>query len=285
MLTEADGSSRPLLHPEDKVTGIRYRLLPMTRSIIAELFTCEQAQQHLQIVERELRFPDGVRLMSEPAVYHGGLEKLFRRAETAANVGREIGLQYVHAHLRYAEALAKVGDAEKLWTALQVVNPVALAEVVPNAARRQSNVYFSSSDADFADRYEAAKRWSELKTGQVAVRGGWRLYSSGPGLYLHKIRSCLLGLRESFGEIIFDPVLPRCLDGVGAEVTLAGRPVTVRYQVRDGAFGPRRLRINGVELIGLQRSENPYRLGGLRVPLGELQRRLTDGANLIEIEL
>src|SRR5208283_5578785 len=111
--------------------------------------------------------PDGARLMSEPATYRGGLEHLFKRAETAANVGREVGLQYVHAHIRYAEALAKVGDADGLWTALQVVNPVALVQSVPNALPRQSNVYFSSSDADFGDRIEAAKRWAELKTGEV----------------------------------------------------------------------------------------------------------------------
>jgi hypothetical protein len=31
--------------------------------------------------------------MSEPATYHGGSERLFKRSDTAANVGREIGLQ------------------------------------------------------------------------------------------------------------------------------------------------------------------------------------------------
>ncbi|MEI9999435.1 MAG: hypothetical protein WDO13_09830 [Verrucomicrobiota bacterium] len=33
------------------------------------------------------------------------------------------------------------------------------------------------------------------------MKGGWRIYSSGPGLYLHKVVSCLLGWRESFGEV------------------------------------------------------------------------------------
>ena len=63
---------RPLLHPADRVTGIRYRLLPMTQAVLAELFTPDQARHHLDIVARELRFPDGVRLMSEPSAYHGG---------------------------------------------------------------------------------------------------------------------------------------------------------------------------------------------------------------------
>ena len=185
LVVAADGKGRPLLHPQDSVTGIRYRLLPMSRSILAELFTPEEAVRHAAIVVDELLYPDGARLMSEPAAYAGGLERLFKRADTAANVGREIGLMYVHAHLRYAEAMAKLGEAAKLWEALQVVNPVGLREVVAQALPRQSNVYFSSSDADFRDRIEAAQRWGELRSGSVRVRGGWRLYSSGPGLFIH----------------------------------------------------------------------------------------------------
>ncbi|MFA5058255.1 MAG: hypothetical protein WC485_09095, partial [Opitutaceae bacterium] len=266
LITEPDGSARPLLHPRDRVTNIRYRLLPMTRSILAELFTADEAARHLQIIDSHLCFPDGVRLMSEPAVYHGGCEQLFKRGDTAANVGREIGLQYVHAHLRHAEARAKVGDAAGLWTALQAVNPVELSQVVPNAAIRQSNVYFSSSDADFADRYEAAARWPELRAGRVAVRGGWRLYSSGPGLFIHTVRSALLGLRESFGDLIFDPVLPRSLDGLAAVAMICGRRVELRYRVRQGSFSPRTVTVNGVRCDADRRESNPYRPGGAVIP-------------------
>jgi CRISPR-associated protein Csx3 len=223
--------------------------------------------------------------MSEPASYHGGRERLFKRAETAANVGREIGLQYVHAHLRYAEAMAKVGDADALWWALQVANPVGLRAVVPNAAPRQSNVYFSSSDADFPTRLEAATRWNDLRTGRVAVRGGWRLYSSGPGLFLHKVRACLLGVRESFGDVVFDPVLPRSLDGLVARLTLIGRTVDVTYRVRGASFGVSRIVVNGTLLPLAAREPNPYRVGGCRVPVATLSEGLDRAANAIHVEL
>jgi CRISPR-associated protein Csx3 len=285
LVHEGDGRFRPLLHPSDRVTGIRYRLLPMTRSVLAELLTPAEAAHHAALIEAELSFSDGVRLMSEPAIYQGGLEKLFKRAETAANVGREIGLQYVHAHIRYAEAMAKVGDADRLWQALQVVNPVGLERVVPGAVARQSNVYFSSSDADFADRVEAAARWSELRAGRVPVRGGWRLYSSGPGLYLHKIRSCLLGLRESFGDVVFDPVLPRNLDGLTAETHLLGRSVQLHYRVKAGTSAPTAITVNGTRLTGTRREQNPYRPGGLSVAGSELAALLRPADNRIEIEL
>jgi CRISPR-associated protein Csx3 len=285
LVREVDGTSRPLLHPTDRVTGIRYRLLPMTRAILAELFTPEEARQHLDVVARELRYTDGVRLMSEPAPYHGGCERLFKRAETAANVGREIGLQYVHAHLRYAEAAAKVGDAEALWWALQVANPVGLSEVVPGAAPRQSNVYFSSSDAEFSDRLEAAARWHELRTGRITVRAGWRLYSSGPGLFLHKVRTCLLGVRESFGDVVFDPVLSPRLDGLVASLRLRGRAVELRYRVREAPCGPSRIVVNGTPLTMAARDSNPYRAGGWRVPAMRLLALLNEQTNTVEIEL
>jgi CRISPR-associated protein Csx3 len=282
---EDDGAWRPLLHPTDAATGIRYRLLPMTRAVLAELFTPEEARRHLDVIERELRFPDGVRLMSEPIPYQGGCARLFQRAETAANVGREIGLQYLHAHLRYAEAMAKVGDAEALWWALQVANPVGLTDVVPHAASRQSNVYFSSSDADFADRLDAAARWDELRSGRVAVRAGWRLYSSGPGIFLGNVRACLLGVRESFGDVVFDPVLPRRLDGMIAYVTLLDRTVELRYRVRDASFGASGVVVNGARLSPTARDRNPYRVGGWRVPASALSGLLSRERNTIEIEL
>lgn len=285
LVHEQGDSYRPLLHPSDRVTGIRHRLLPMTRSVLAELFTPDEARRHADLIEAALKFPDGVRLMSEPAAYHGGLEKLFKRADTAANVGREIGLQYVHAHLRYAEAMAKLGDADRLWAALQVANPVGLAAVVPNAVARQANVYFSSSDADFADRLQAAAGWAALRAGEVAVRGGWRLYSSGPGLFLHKVRSCLAGVRESFGDVVFDPVLPRSLDGLEASTHLLGRPVRLRYSVRHGTSAPRAIVVNGTAVARAATEENPYRPGGWRVAGSELASLFRPDDNRIEIEL
>ena len=272
VVADPDGTLRPLLHPSDAVTGIRYRLLPMTRSILAELFTAEEAARHMSLVTRELLYPDGVRLMSEPATYHGGLEHLFRRAETAANVGREIGLQYVHAHLRYAEAMAKLGDAERLWTALQVVNPVGIGEVVANALPRQSNVYFSSSDADFHDRVEAARRWEELRTGSVRLRGGWRLYSSGPGTV--SSRGARLPARASGNRSATWSSTPCC-----RAASTGSRPA------RPCATGPWRCAIRRWPLLRPERgdrerdgahrrasgSANPYRAGGLRFQEDALQ--------------
>ena len=212
-----------LLHPSDTRTGLRYSLLPMTRSIIGGLFTEEQARRHLRLIREHLLDPDGVRLMDRPVAYHGGPERVFRRAESAAFLGREIGLMYVHAHLRYGEAMAVLGQADALWDALQVANPVTVAERVANASQRQRNAYFSSSDAAFPDRYRASAEWERVREGTVAADGGWRVYSSGPGLYTNLLLCRALGIRRRFGERVVEPVLPRGLGPVSLERTIDGR--------------------------------------------------------------
>jgi cellobiose phosphorylase len=204
-----------LLHPTDERTGLHYSLIPMTQAIIGGLFTPEQARHHLGVINDHLLFPDGARLMDKPAIYSGGLEKLFRRAESSSFFGREIGLMYVHSHLRYCEALAKEGDAEGLWDALALVNPIAVTERLPQASLRQRNTYFSSSDAAFLDRYVASAEWSRVKAGTVAVDGGWRIYSSGPGVYTRAIVELLLGRRRHFGKRVEKPLLPGVMKASG----------------------------------------------------------------------
>src|SRR5947207_14766762 len=119
----------------------------MTRSIIAGLFTPEQAQHHLRIIREHLLFPDGTRLIDRPVAYQGGPERIFRRAESASYFGRAIGLLYIHAHLRYGEAMAVQGDADALWDALLVANPRGVTEGVANAAPPQGNAYVSRRHA------------------------------------------------------------------------------------------------------------------------------------------
>src|SRR2546430_8443794 len=111
------GSLELLLHPSDTRTGFKYSLLPMTQCIIGGLFTRRQAEHHLRLIREHLLFPDGARLLDRPIAYRGGPQIMFRRAESSSFFGREIGLMYVHAHLRYAQAMAVLGETEAFWDA------------------------------------------------------------------------------------------------------------------------------------------------------------------------
>lgn len=224
----AGGPPELLLHPTDTRTGLSCSLLPMTRAIIGGLFTAEQARHHLGLIRAHLLFPDGARLMDRPVRYRGGPEQVFRRAESAAFFGREIGLMYVHAHIWYGEALAVLGEADALWEALLVANPITVTERLAHASPRQRNAYFSSSDAAFADRYAADAEWPRVKAGSIPVDGGWRIYSSGPGLYTHLLLAHAFGIRRRFGERVGEAVLPASLSDVGVEVDLDGRTVPWR---------------------------------------------------------
>ena len=204
----------------------------MTGGIVAGLFTPEQARHHLGLIADHLSFPDGVRLMDRPVAYHGGVERVFRRAESASFFGREIGLMYVHAHLRQGEAYAQLGEADALWQALQVINPVSVAERVGNASPRQRNTYFSSSDSAFRDRYLASSEWERARDGTIAADGGWRVYSSGPGLYTNLLLGYALGIRRHFGERRINPVLPSWLGPVTLEMQIGERQVREVFLAR-----------------------------------------------------
>jgi 1,2-beta-oligoglucan phosphorylase len=143
---------------------------------------------------------------------------MFRRAETSSFFGREIGLMYVHAHLRYAEAMAVLGEAEALWEALQLANPIAVTDRLAQALPRQRNAYFSSSDAAFPDRYAASDEYWQVKAGKVGVEGGWRIYSSGPGIYTGILVCDVLGLRRRWGKRAVHPLLPTAHNDMTVEL-------------------------------------------------------------------
>jgi cellobiose phosphorylase len=255
-----------LLHPDDMQTGIRLRLLPLTRSILAGLVDHGQARRNAEQIERRLLCPDGVRLTDAPARYAGGVSTLFARAEQAANVGREIGLMYTHAHIRYVEAMAALGDAEAAYRGLLVVNPIGIEKVVPNALPRQANAYFSSSDAAFDDRYRFARDFAAVRDGAIPVRGGWRVYSSGGGIYLARLIQDVYGLTVCESGILLDPVLPSDCDGDALDVRLFGKMHMLVYHVSNRA---------GVKTVsvdcGGKRVSCPYRTGGLFLARRELE--------------
>jgi cellobiose phosphorylase len=273
-----------LLHPRDTATGVSYRLLPMIHAIIADLFTPEQASEHLSIIARHLLAPDGARLFDWPLKYHGGLQKYFRRAESSVFFGREIGLMYTHAHLRYAEALWRFGSVEEFFRALCQANPIGIRALAPSAALRQANCYYSSSDTAFADRYEAYEHYDLAMRGIVPTEGGWRVYSSGPGVAVRLILCCFLGLRQEKTALVLDPAIPPSLDGLRVDVELFGFPFEVTYCVARVGCGPKSAQLNGSDL-SFARLDNPYRPGGVEIPIRDVLNKVAEGVNRLSIQI
>lgn len=280
-----DGSIEHLVHPSDQRTGLSYGLLQIIHAISGDLLSPSEASEHLDVLQEHLLGPDGARLFDRPARYHGGPMEVFQRAEASTFFGREIGLMYTHAHLRYAEALARHGDAERLLEALALINPIGVTERVPNARPRQSTSYYSSSDATFTDRYEAAAHYDEVMQAKVPLEGGWRVYSSGPGIFLRLIVECLLGVRRRGDFLEIDPVLAPALDRLQAAVPLNGTPLDLTFRVGDRGVGPVALTLNGVALQ-TTRLWNPYRPAGVAIDMALVKAGMTaSGRNHLEIQV
>ena len=282
MHARADGEHDYLLHPSDQRTGLHYSLLPIPHGILSGILTPAQATHHFDLIERHLLGPDGARLFDQPMPYHGGTMALFQRAESAAFFGREIGLMYTHAHLRYAEALAYAGRAQAFFAALNLVNPIGLETRLPGASLRPSNCYYSSSDAAFPDRYAAYADYGRVARGEVAFDGGWRVYSSGPGLAIAILLRSLFGLRFAAEELHIDPVLPDTLDGLALRFPIAGRASRFEYRVGPQGYGVKCVQLNGVELSG-HALRNPYREAGVALAMDAVRALLHEGDNHWEI--
>ncbi|HEV8334172.1 MAG TPA: hypothetical protein VGQ22_22300 [Steroidobacteraceae bacterium] len=276
------GGVRHLLHPSDTTTGVRYSSLAMIHAILEDLLTPEQARNHLHLIDAHLRGPDGVRLFDRPMPYHGGPMRFFQRAESATFFGREIGLMYMHAHLRYAQALAHVGEADRFFHALCQANPIGISAIIRRATLRQANCYYSSSDAAFADRYEASAEYQRVIEGRVDLDGGWRVYSSGAGIALGLIVRRFIGLNAEATALSVDPVIPSALDGLKVATTLLGRPVEVSYSVGERGCGVSEIKLNGRKLA-FEREHNPYREGAARVAIKAVTDALQAKKNRLEI--
>ena len=281
---EASGHVQHLLHPSDAITGVRYSALAMVHAILEDLFTPEQAREHLHLLETQLSGPDGLRLFDRPMTYRGGPQQLFQRAESATYFGREIGLMYMHAHLRYAQALAHVGDAERFFRALCQTNPIGIRALVPSATLRQANCYYSSSDAAFDDRYQASDEYERVGEGTVPLDGGWRIYSSGAGIALGLIMRRFLGLSVEWDRVSIDPVIPPTLDGMRFDTRLFGQPLEVRYRVRGAGSGVGALVLNDRPLV-FTSAANPHRRGAALVDRAILAAHLQADRNVLDIDV
>ena len=104
---------------------------------------------------------------------------------------------YAHAHLRYAEAMATVGDADAFYLALRQAIPIGVRDVVPNARRAPGqHLRLELGRRVRATATRRRRATTRCGTGAVPVEGGWRVYSSGAGIAFRLIHERLFGLRR-----------------------------------------------------------------------------------------
>jgi len=191
---------------------------------------------------------------------------------------------YTHEHIRYAETLAVTGKADEFIHALLQAIPICYSNIVKQGDIRQANCYYSSSDVLFKNRYEADKHYPEVIKGNFKLHGGWRIYSSGPGILIGIILGRLFGFRFSNEFVVIDPVLPKEFNGLKVNFSFNNIPINVAYHVTKSTFSPHSLKVNHVE-PPFKYEENPYRKGGILVERKMFFDLLNNKENNIEVFL
>ena len=91
-----------------------------------------------------------------------------------------------------------------------------------------------------------------------------------------------VGMRKSL--LVLDPVMPKSLDGLRAEMELAGAMVEITYRVQERGCGPRGVSLNGADLP-FTRSPNPYRTGAVEIPMKAVREGLREGVNRLTVQI
>ena len=107
---------------------------------------------------------------------------------------RENGGQYTHAAVWAAMAFAALGDAERVWELLDMLNPVSHGSSAGKAATYKVEPYVVAGDV-----YAFAPH---------AGRGGWTWYTGSAGWMYQLITESLLGLRRTGNKLRVSPLLP-----------------------------------------------------------------------------
>ena len=158
----------------------------------------------------------------------GGLSRRtsgeFPPAESASFFGREIGLMYVHAHLRYGEAMAVLGEAEAAREALmRLVNPISRHRASRQCVAAPAQRLFQQQRRRLPR--PLPRRAPNGRGSRGHGRRRWRLAHlfQRPGSLHNVLVSLAFGIRRRFDERRVEPLLPRRLGPVTLEMVIDGR--------------------------------------------------------------
>ncbi len=141
----------------------------------------------LHLVRRDT----GVVLLLDPPFDKGALDPGYIKGYVPGV--RENGGQYTHAAVWASMAFARLGDSDRAWELLRMINPVS------RRSAAQIETYKVEPYVMAADVYGVAPH-----TG----RGGWTWYTGSAGWMYRLIVESLLGLTRCGNSLRIEPVLP-----------------------------------------------------------------------------
>ena len=145
---------------------------------------------------------------------------------------RENGGQYTHAAIWTAMAFAKMGDTERAWELLRMINPVQHGATAKDAALYKVEPYVVAADV-----YAVSPHIG---------RGGWTWYTGSSGWMYRLIVESLLGVSLAGDRLTLNPQLPSGWPGF----TLAYRYRESVYTIRVSVGAADALVVDGVPQEG-----------------------------------
>ena len=147
---------------------------------------------------------------------------------------RENGGQYTHAAIWTAMAFAQLGERERAWELLRMINPINHGNSAQAIAIYKVEPYVVAADVYAVPPHIG--------------RGGWTWYTGSSGWLYRLIIESLLGLRLEVDRLHFAPCLPQ--DWPGYTVDYRYRHTTYKITVVQGDFEALRIRASGVTQVG-----------------------------------
>ena len=135
----------------------------------------------------------GIIQLLEPAFDKSGLNPGYIKGYVPGV--RENGGQYTHAAVWMIIAFAKLGDNERVWELLSMINPINHAKTPEAIAIYKVEPYVLAADV-----YACAPH---------AGRGGWTWYTGSAGWMYRLIIEFFLGLQQEADKLKFVPCIPK----------------------------------------------------------------------------
>ncbi len=107
---------------------------------------------------------------------------------------RENGGQYTHAAIWLVMAFARLGDKQKTWELLQMINPVNHGNDAVSIAQYKAEPYVIAADVYGVKEHKG--------------RGGWTWYTGSAGWMYQLILESFIGLKRNGNSLGFSPCIP-----------------------------------------------------------------------------
>ncbi|MEO6065026.1 MAG: glycosyl hydrolase family 65 protein, partial [Lysobacterales bacterium] len=144
---------------------------------------------------------------------------------------RENGGQYTHAAIWATMAFAELGDSERAWELMRLINPVNHGRSADDIAIYKVEPYVVAADV-----YAVAPH---------VGRGGWTWYTGSAGWMYRLAVESLLGLRREGDTLRLNPCIPK--EWPGYSIRYRYRDTVYSIHVQQQQQADSRMRIDGVE--------------------------------------